>query len=121
MTIRRIDTVDAHAAWIFASRWYEDHRKVRISELKTFYRAFPFKGVAFRYTEIAKLGVGTSWSKSFQALQSYMQVEKSSPYLYTEIVDGIDIEAIAKLALSLDSSDSDMRDIVKVREVIKMV
>ncbi len=121
MTIKRVPTLDAGVAWDFASRWYEDHRKIKVSELKIFYRAFPFKGTAFRYTETAKLGVGTSWSKSFQALQSYQRVAKTSPYLYTETVDGIDLEAMAKLALTLDSSDSDMWDIVKVREVIKMV
>lgn len=121
MTIKSLFTVDAGVAWDFASRWYEDHRKFKISELKTFYRAFPFKGTAFRYTETGKLGVGTSWSKSFQALQSYRKVAKISPYLYTETVDGIDLEAVAKLALTLDSSDSDMWDIVKVREVIKMM
>jgi hypothetical protein len=114
--MKRIKTKQEVEAYAFALDWYEDHRKVSKSLIKRLSLRYPYKGVAFRTSKENNFGPCTSWSKDKDSLQHYSIEDK----VHKENIEGLDLEALCKDILFIDPRNSDLLDIIQVREVVKV-
>ncbi len=119
MAIRSVKTKD-RLNWIygFCLEWFEDHRKVKRSDLLAASKLLPlYKGIAYRETDTLDKVFGTSWSRSLSAVSLF---KTNTTKTYEASIEGIDLEALASEALTVHTNDSDLRDIVKVKEIIAL-
>lgn len=117
--IEVIEAIDTQPQWVygFLLDWYEDHRIVPHQDILQMSRLFPYSGKGFRIdANIPK--PYSSWAKDKNDLELHYNVPGTR--YQAEIYIGVDMELAVNSVLHLDPQNSDLHDILEIKEIIAL-